>query len=99
MSKTNTGGPAFPRAGNEWADMAWVEAPAEHGMTLRDYIAIAALPAIIAHWAECVMEDQRSEGDITITGLTLTGNEEGSPMGIANDAYTIADAMLKARKL
>lgn len=68
------------------------------GMTLRDYIAIAALPAIIAHWAECVMEDQRSEGDITITGLTLTGNEEGSPLGIANDAYTIADAMLKARK-
>jgi aconitate hydratase len=31
MSKKQTGGPAFPRAGNEWADMAWVEAPAEDG--------------------------------------------------------------------
>jgi hypothetical protein len=86
MSNTETGGPAFP-----YPDFG------EQGMTLRDYIAISVLPAVLAHWAECVMEDQRSEGDITITGLTLTGNEEGSPIGIANDAYTIADAMLKAR--
>lgn len=40
---TNTGGSAFPRAGNEWEDLAWVEAPAKEGMTLRDYFAAKAM--------------------------------------------------------
>jgi len=48
MSNTNTGGPAFPRAGNEWDDMAWVEAPAKDGMTLRDYFAAKAMQSILA---------------------------------------------------
>ena len=68
------------------------------GMTMRDEFAKAALPAVIAHWAECIIEDQRSEDGNTITGLTLSGNEGGAPLGIAHDAYAIADAMLKARK-
>jgi hypothetical protein len=48
MINTKTGGPAFPRAGNEWADMAWVEAPAKDGMTLRDYFAAKAMQSILA---------------------------------------------------
>jgi hypothetical protein len=47
MIKTNTGGPAFPRAGNEWDDMAWVEAPAKDGMTLRDYFAAKAMQVVM----------------------------------------------------
>jgi hypothetical protein len=49
MSNTKTGGPAFPRAGNEWADMAWVEAPAKDGMTLRDYFAAKAMQGLLAN--------------------------------------------------
>ena len=46
MSNTNTGGSAFPRAGNEWSEMEWVEAPAQQGMTLRDYFAGEALSSV-----------------------------------------------------
>jgi hypothetical protein len=49
MSNTKTGGSAFPRSGNEWADMAWVEAPAKDGMTLRDYFAAKALQGMLAN--------------------------------------------------
>ena len=68
------------------------------GMTMRDEFAKAALPAVIAHWAECNIDDQKREGDDTITGLQLYGNKGGSPLGIASDAYAIADAMMEARK-
>ena len=43
---------AFPKAGNEWSEMEWVPAPAQAGMTLRDYFAAKALIA----WY-CKLED------------------------------------------
>ena len=49
MSNTKTGGAAFPRSGNEWADMPWAEAPAKDGMTLRDYFAAKALQGMLAN--------------------------------------------------
>jgi hypothetical protein len=52
MINTKTGGPAFPRAGNEWADMAWVEAPAKDGMTMRDYFAAKAMQGMFDYWHE-----------------------------------------------
>ena len=48
MNNDKTGGPAFPRSGNEWSDMAWVEAPAKDGMTLRDYFAAKAMQGLLA---------------------------------------------------
>ena len=84
MSKKQTGGPAFPRAGNEWADMAWVEAPAEDGMTLRDYFAAKAMQAI--------MLDRREQK----YWATEYGMEEMLDF-TADRAYEQADAMLKAR--
>lgn len=48
MSNTNTGGSAFPRAGNEWSEMEWVEAPAQQGMTLRDYFAAKAMQGLLS---------------------------------------------------
>jgi len=48
MQEKYDGGSAFPRAGNEWSDMTWVEAPAEQGMTLRDYFAAAAMQGLLS---------------------------------------------------
>ena len=85
MKKTNTGGSAFPRAGNEWADMAWVEAPAEGGMTLRDYFAAKAMQSIVLTEHYQKME-------------TPTFKYEYIGTALAEDAYRVADAMLKARE-
>lgn len=38
---------AFPKAGNEWSEMEWVPAPAQAGMTLRDYFAAKAMAAFM----------------------------------------------------
>ena len=52
------------------------------GMTLRDYFAAKAIPSFYKDYAECARN---------------TGWEEDWQMGIALDAYKLADAMLKAR--
>jgi hypothetical protein len=80
MIKLKDGGPAFPLAepGNCVS--------ASEGMSLRDYFAAKAMPAMYRDfWDDfragrngCVPEDWR--------------------MGIALDAYAIADAMLAARE-
>ena len=54
MSNKKT--PAFPRAGNEWSEMAWIEAPAEQGMTLRDYFAAKAM--------QCYMHEDMWSADV-----------------------------------
>ena len=61
------------------------------GMTLRDYFAAKAIPALIENFALCL--DRNGEG----FDLNLVGNEGGTPDAIAEDAYAIADAMLRAR--
>ncbi len=47
---------AFPRAGHEYDQMEWVPAPAQDGMTLRQYTAIKLMAAYMgdpnAHWTE-----------------------------------------------
>ncbi|WKL60389.1 hypothetical protein QZN18_20615 [Klebsiella variicola] len=69
MSRENNGGPAFPSQGYE-------------GLTIRDYIAIKAMAAIVRRY----------------DGHSLGGGPN-SPQykDLADDAYFIADAMLKAR--
>ena len=61
------------------------------GMALRDYFAAKAIPALIENFAQCL--DSNGEG----FDLSLVGNEGGTPDAIAEDAYAIADAMLRAR--
>lgn len=39
---------AFPRSGNEWSEMSWVPAPAQGGMTLRQYTAIKLMAAYMS---------------------------------------------------
>lgn len=69
MSK-ETGGYAFPGLGNE-------------GLTVRDYIAIKAMAAIVRRY------DGHSFGG---------GPNSPQYKDLADDAYFIADAMLKARE-
>jgi hypothetical protein len=74
--KENTGGPAFPLA-FKWDD------PQYNGMTLRDYFAAKALPAIYKDTCECAR---------------IEGWAEGWRDEVAAEAYAMADAMLKARE-
>ena len=47
---------AFPTAGYTWSEMEWVPAPAQQGMTLRQYTAIKLMAAYMsdkdASWSE-----------------------------------------------
>lgn len=55
----------------------------EKGMTLRDYFAAKAMQGLLAsHWCEVAREMTPSTGERTL----------------ADDAYAIANAMLKARE-
>ena len=58
------------------------DGPMQQGMTLRDYFAAKALPAVI---------DKVPSG----TGLGVSYPE--NTLGVARAAYALADAMLKAR--
>ena len=72
---TKNGGPAFPVP----------QAYDEQGMTLRDYFAANALPAVYAEfWRGVVAREYRFSEDWRD--------------GLALDTYALADAMLKARK-
>lgn len=53
------------------------------GMTLRDYFAAKVLPSVYVDYVETARK---------------LGFDEGWMMGVAKDAYTMADAMLEARK-
>jgi len=57
------------------------------GMTMRDEFAKAAMQALLPIW-RTDLEDQ----------LNIIDNEGGTPTSISEEAYAMADAMLKARK-
>ena len=82
MSNTNTGGPAFPTT-----------KPLEHwgdpnqGMTLRDYFAAKAMQSIYA-----------ANVDWEPTGTPMDEESLQVLADVAQDAYKMADAMLKARE-
>ena len=80
MSGVPNNPPAFPRPGFD------NPAGMEDGMTLRDYYAGQALPAVIAATSAGLhMPNQRPE-------------DEHIRYAIARDAYDMADAMIAARK-
>lgn len=92
MSAGDDGGPAFPTS-----DANYATRYAAEGMYLRDYFAAKAMPIAYKYWMEdyyhpdapdAVLraDDQRNDFDEDTMGL------------IAEDAYALADAMLKARK-
>lgn len=73
MSKQNDGGPAFPNK---------KEGERGYGMSLRDYFAAEALPAVYAE---------------TCRESVISGWAENWKVGVALEAYQMADAMLAAR--
>jgi len=91
MSNTkNTGGPAFPTAMEEHHEgVLHFDMP---GMTLRDYFAAKAMERFMDEWMDGVKAgryNQEIEGDL---------DDDSVHHIIANDAYTMADAMLIARE-
>ena len=93
----DTGGPAFPLSTPEWHEQVSQQGYLDHdftmGMTLRDYFAAKAIPALLELWHK----DLSADDDPGFAGLRLTDNEGGTPDMIAEEAYAIADAMLAAR--
>ena len=93
MSNTNTGGPAFPQN-------TQIVAPAGQvlhqgfmgGMTLRDYFAAKAMAAIIqsGKWGPQTADALHYEDDQEFVNNKASCLAEG--------AYQMADAMLKARE-
>jgi len=82
MSTEDNGGSAFPA--QEQIDYPSNSVMEFHlGMTLRDYFAAKAMPAC---YAETCRESENS------------GWLENWKMGVALDAYAMADALLEARK-
>lgn len=84
---TNNGGPAFP---GQWYDFQpytgdQVVREQWEGMTLRDYFAAKALPAMYRVFC----------GEVRASVATVPKDWE---MSIARNAYKLADAMLKARE-
>lgn len=79
MTEISTGGPAFP---TDTAHQSGPNTWHEEGMTLRDYFAAKALPAVYKDACKCARVD---------------GCVDGWRNGVAAEAYAIADAMLKAR--
>jgi hypothetical protein len=84
MSATN-GGPAFPIT---WEDHERRSTRVELGMTLRDYFATTALQGILS----CPSDDYDDE-------TLRRENYSGFCDTIAESAYNMADAMLKAREV
>lgn len=83
MNTINDGGCAFPvweLNGSGQPEMT------EFGMSLRDYFAAKALPAVYRMFWD----------DVRAFGATVT---EDWRIAVALDAYKLADAMLKAREV
>lgn len=79
------GGPAFPVPGLHRGDY-------NNGMTLRDYFAAKAIPGVIA----ALKKDLNGALD-----FNLSSDDDGEPsvdaILVAEDAYGVADAMLRVR--
>lgn len=81
--ENNEGGPAFPQPCTENGYAANTPyGMAGGGMSMRDYFAAKALPAVYSDY--CASAEK-------------IGFDEGWKVGVAMDAYAMADAMLKAR--
>ena len=84
MSNTNTGGPAFPQTEVDRDGLAVTH---QTGLTMRDYFAAKAMQSIYA--ANVEWEP---------TGTPMDEESLQVLADVAQDAYKMADAMLKARE-
>lgn len=92
-TESNDGGPAFPIPYVAAIHGSVVDVGATGGMSLRDYLAAAALQGMLAadgNGPRWVAESANEQPG---------GGKWLEPDGLSKQAYLIADAMLKARKL
>ena len=90
MSKENDGGPAFPQdlQGRRGDD------PDMQGMSLRDWFAGQAMPALMTNSNAVFVAAAKSDSPEALRLAKLAYSETA----IAAGAYALADAMLEARK-
>jgi hypothetical protein len=86
MNEQKTGGPAFP------VDQSGLM----HGMTLRDYFAAKALPICYQNYMHDYFHEDNSDHDIRDSSKRGEFMRE-EKNAIADLAYEMADAMLRAR--
>lgn len=84
MSENSDGGPAFPQNETKSGNPMHVEFASGGGMSLRDYLAAAALPGLIVATFPKTVETNEKMHDCFSMG--------------AKHSYAIADAMLAERK-
>lgn len=84
MNKINNGGPAFPGGVNSAYTNLGQGEPTQEGMTLRDYFAAQVIGPIYLDF--CQMDRNTAE----------TVDPEWR-IGLAHDAYSLADALLQVR--
>lgn len=90
--KIETGGPAFPSI--QLDDRGEAIVPAQQGMTLRDYLAAAALP----HCCDIVRKAAEARIKELLRGDPARENDNRTfQQTVAQEAYRIADAMIEAR--
>jgi len=87
---SNTGGPAFPCHPG-------IENPLYDGMSLRDYFAIKALPICYQFWMNDYYHPDSADADIRAEEDRGDFDSDMKEI-IAETAYDMADAMLKARQ-
>jgi hypothetical protein len=85
ITQIKDGGPAFPCEQHETPDGRWNQT-FESGMALRDYFAAKALPATLQDYHAGLRNGEY-------------GCDPDWAMGVAVDAYRLADAMLRAREV
>ena len=81
--------PAFPALHYDLADN-------EHGLTMRDYFAAKALPVCYKFWMEDYYHPDCGDADIRAEEQRDDFDKDMKEL-IADSAYGMADAMLKAR--
>ena len=100
MSDT-TGGPAFPykpERKTPAGDNLFVVTPGdEPGMTLRDYFAAKAVPISYQFWMNDYFHPDASDAEVRAEDDRADFSPD-MKMLVAETAYEMADAMLKARR-
>jgi hypothetical protein len=94
MREIKDGGAAFPLTGTQWNPDrdAHEVSPVSSGMSLRDYLAAKAMQGILA------MEPAFKPNDGG-PDQPFHAGKETHVSAVAKGAYSIADAMLEARKV
>lgn len=99
MTTQDNGGPAFPRSAGDYNGTKNGNA-AQQGMTLRQYAAIKLrIPDSGTDWLDrMILKAKRDDlAAQAMQGLLSDPNIKASTNEFAAMAYTLADAMLKAR--